>query len=460
MKPVPPAKLERLLLLSSAEEEGAAELSELLTRLLLRRRTASDNKVAWSLRRGEGFTFEHIAVLVRHRLDGWWKRWEGAADGLTAADMDEDEAPEAEADLQLAEDAEGWQREEGEEEEEEEEEEHTAVNAVALTGSAESSHQPQEYTGPDFASFGPLPPPPLPSSFSFFSLRLRQRVVLLHCLCDDHLSFSPSFASTVRSVQPRDARIPPLAIDAVGHRYWFFGFADWRIYREDAVNPVRPRTLKQQRESKKQQPQQQEDGKVKDEKEEVKEAKEPHEAPAEAKAEVAEAKPAQPEEEERRQLSSSYSPGFHLLCDGEDGMQQLVQAMRKSPYQRDRDVSAAVRAVLDDLQQGKGRADEMDGDEEEGGEEEKSGSGGAAAGKKRRRGQDAAGDAADGKKRSLRLMLVMAGKQEEERQRQEQEEAAREVRRQMRQDYVRVLAQTYIDRTVYRGQKPQSAGRR
>ena len=188
MRPVPPAQLERLLLTDAHPEDAALAQSmrELLTKLLIQRRTDDDNRLVGLLRKGEGFSDEHITALLRDKLKRWLRRWQDGADGV-GSDKEDGEAGDGEGAI------------------------------------VDDPHR--EYDGPDFDSFGELPALD-DGAFSFSSLSVYQRVVLLHCLCDEHLSFSDSFATTVRAVQPRDARIPPLATDVEGHRYYFFQFPD------------------------------------------------------------------------------------------------------------------------------------------------------------------------------------------------------------------------------------------
>ena len=110
-----------------------------------------------------------------------------------------------------------------------------------LSSSSASSSSPAaslHYTGLDFSVFdgeNPL------STLSYSDLTPYQRLLLLKSLCDYHLSVSPDFQSTLRDVLPRDCRIDPLGVDYTGHRYFYFGFPDYRIYRVDAIHPNKPR---------------------------------------------------------------------------------------------------------------------------------------------------------------------------------------------------------------------------
>ena len=432
MRPLPPAQLERVILADAYPEDDGLELSmrELLTKLLIARRSAEDNRLVALLKKGEAFSAPHLNALIHDKLTRWKQRWE-----------DGDEAQEEGGEGQG----------EGED------------GAPGGGGESIIDSDHREYDGPDFDSFGELP-----SSLSFaasasasaacvfFSLSVVQRVVLLRCLCDEHLSFSASFASTVRSVLPRDARIPPIASDAAGHRYFFFMFPDYRIYREDALKPIKPRQSR-----KKITPETHHNHNSAP-------TTAPHSSQADSDEDGADAavsddlpippstsssSSSSPSPSPSPSLASSpspsSSPGFHLLSDSAATLKALIDRLRRSAQRKDKAVASALQEVYDDLQQGRGRADVEEGEDEEE-EGEQAGKKAVAGGKKRRARGSSEGEDGSVAKRSVRLMLVMAEKEEQEKQRQVQAEAAREHRAALRQDIIAHQAQAYIDRIVNR----------
>ena len=442
MSPIPPDTLERLLLHGCEEgrEPESQQMRELMTRLAISRRTKADARLVAQLKKGEACSWQHIHAIVQQRLDTWWHEWR----------EDEDDQQQHEGD----------DEESGEEQKEEDDDE----DSRPLPG------QSHDYTGPDFATFALSCP--LPRSFTFFSLSLHQRVVLLRCLCDDHLAFAADFAATVRGVEARDARIPPLGSDSSGHRYFFFGFPDNRIYREDNIKPVKPRQLKadrlrrEQAEASKASGRDSGEGEELDDGEEEEDEKEHNTnrkaAPGKrAKKDSADQRgrssqaarsgedmsaPSTPssrgddEEDDtavaRTRLAST-SPRFQLLSSSPASLLALVSRMRKSAYSKDKTLSKQLQTIYDDLQQGKGR---KDSDEQA---EEASSSSSEQSTKRKRKDWGNGGEVA---KRSMRLMLVMAEKEEEQRQQRLQAEQQRKRVEQRKDESIAELAELYLSR--------------
>ena len=447
MSPIPPESLERLLLhgrQGGVEPESSA-MRELLTKLALSRRSKADARLVAQLKKGEACSWQHIDALVKQRLETWWREWrEDDEDAQQQADGGQEEAEDS---VENGDEVDGAEEEEGEEE-----------DSKPLPG------QSHDYTGPDFSTFSLTCP--LPASFTFFSLSLRQRVVLLRCFCDDHLAFAEDFASTVRGVEAGDARIPPLGSDAWGHRYFFFGFPDSRVYREDNAKPIKPRELKAARQAREQAEANSKNGnsehdeeqrdEVSDDREGEGEEEEEEEAEAEERA-VAGKRAKRPtangkgrsasstgdDEDDRasstRARKASTAPRFQLLSHSQATLLALCIAMRSSAHSKDKALSKSLQTIYDDLEQGKGRKD-IDGDEQA---EEGSGEAEGGAKKRRRKDWSAGGEVA---KRSMRLALVMAEKEEQDRRQRMQAEERKKQAQLGKDETIAQLIDTYLHR--------------
>ena len=444
MSPIPPETLERLLLHGCEEgrEPESLQMRELMTKLAISRRTKVDAQLIAQFKKGEACSWQHIHAIVKQRLEMWWHEWCEDGEDEQQDDGNEEEIKEAANG--------GRESKDGAEEDE--------ADSRPLPG------QSHDYTGPDFTTFALSCP--LPATFTFFSLSLHQRVILLRCFCDDHLAFAADFATTVRGVEAADARIPPLGSDSWGHRYFFFGFPDWRIYREDNAKPMKPRELKadrvkrQQAEAEKQSRERKEDQTGDEVKydEEEKEEEEDEKAEAGRKAKKGFTKPngrtgkrsrearemsASPTPSSKsddeddsiasRSRSTSTAPRFQLLTSSPATLLALVTAMRKSAYSKDKALSKQLQTIYDDLEQGKGRHDSGEQGEDGGGEQ---------TGKRKRKDWTNGGEA----KRSMRLMLVMAEKEEQERQQKAQAEERRMRAEQVKHESIAELAEQYLRR--------------
>ena len=405
-------------------------MRELLTKLAISRRSAADAKLVTHFKKRDALSWQHIDAVVKQRLTTWWREWQ--------EDDDDQQQQQEDGD--------------GDEEKAEQQDEENEADSRPLPG------QNHDYTGPDFATFALACP--LPATFTFFSLSLHQRVVLLRCFCDDQLAFAADFAATVRGVEARDARIPPLGSDSWGHRYFFFGFPDWRIYREDNAKPIKPRELKKDRVKRqqaevgrgragKEENEGQEDSADSDDEEEEEEEERKESAAAskvngrngkvEAKGKVEES-PSEPSSSR----SASTAPRFQLLSSSPDTLLALVTSMRKSAYSKDKALSKQLLTIYDDLQQGRGRQDNDEQDETEGAED------GEEPSRKRPRKKYGSDEAP---KRSMRLVLVMAEKEEQERQQRLQAEERRKMVEQAKDNSIASLVDAYFRRHDQRRKK-------
>lgn len=82
---------------------------------------------------------------------------------------------------------------------------------------------------------------------SFHELSLTHRVTILKLLCDYQLHVNPSFIAQLRSNDAKGLQVDPVGSDCTGKRYFFFGFADYRIYVQGTPEYTRtPKSLEEE----------------------------------------------------------------------------------------------------------------------------------------------------------------------------------------------------------------------
>lgn len=235
MKPLLPEHIEQIIQfspsssLSDSSVAASFQAAELLTKLLISRNSAEEKKMVAFLRKGEGFSWSELEELLTQRMRVWHTELQRVDEGQEA----EDQVIEMESAASSKAARGSKKRQRG-----------SSPSQDLSSSSSSSSTSAPHYTGFDFSVFNGENPL---SSLSYSELSPYQRLLLLKALCDYHLSVSPDFQSTVRDVLPRDCRIDPLGVDYTGHRYFYFGFPDYRIYREDAINPNKPRAAPRKR---------------------------------------------------------------------------------------------------------------------------------------------------------------------------------------------------------------------
>jgi hypothetical protein len=58
---------------------------------------------------------------------------------------------------------------------------------------------------------------------------------------------SEEFQSALKDIQPTQARVLPLGKDSFNKKYYWFGYDDFRIYREESLKPTKQRSAKKQK---------------------------------------------------------------------------------------------------------------------------------------------------------------------------------------------------------------------
>ena len=166
-------------------------LSELLTKLLMDRRTPDEKRLVAFLKQGEGFSWPQVDQLLQVRMRVWRKQLQIYEEGETT------EASTADTDMD-GEKKVGRKRGRSES---------VTPPLTSSSSSSSSSKLPvdeygvRRYDGFDFSVWHGVNH----VTSGFFGLSPYDRLVLLKNLCEYHLSVSPDFAATVRDVLPPDA---------------------------------------------------------------------------------------------------------------------------------------------------------------------------------------------------------------------------------------------------------------
>lgn len=222
MEKLLPSQLEEAILNSRT----SSTFTELLTKLLLTR-SPEDKKLLQLIPKGQGLDYELLNTLLRIRLDQFIK---------------------------------AYQRYEnrGAEEEEQSEESEVEDKRKNRFGRKRKREKPEEAA--EIEELSQLDEPldtrrmfnnvnPLSASTSFHDLSPSTQVRILLLLCEYHFQCSPDCSSYLRELPPSTARVIPLTSDTDGNQYFWFGFTDYRIYKQ-ASQKKRNKADKEKKESK------------------------------------------------------------------------------------------------------------------------------------------------------------------------------------------------------------------
>lgn len=330
MKPILPEQLETAIL----NPYNNPIINELLTKLILR-----DKKLVKLLHRGQGFPYDLVNEIVTIQFEQWFQHWQ--YNKLHANEINEEEQEKD----NKKENENNKEAENKEEEEEKEEEEPKSKNNSRRRGrsannnsnssnnnnnnheeknsknksrkkshrnnhnnnnnnssSEENSASDEELSDSDSAnketdlkSSGPYYGPdferlwdglnPLQGK-TFHSITPKTRAEILYSICEFHLFSNEDYGKEIREYEAEDMRIRPRGIDSLGNKYFIFGNADFRVYKEESITT--------------------------------------------------------------NDTQKNKSPAFYLICNSEKTMKEIAAEFKKGTTKKDKELAADLLSIIEE----------------------------------------------------------------------------------------------------------------